>query len=181
MTASNRRIVLGEIVGAHGIKGDVLVRSYTSEPADIAAYGPLEDATGRHKLTLTVRRSTSKGLVAHITGIDDRNAAEALKGTVLHLDRELLPDTGEEEFYHADLVGLVATDPQGRSLGTIVAVANYGAGDIIEVQPDDGGASALVPFTKAFVPVVDVAGGRVVVVMPSTPERHESVEDAPER
>lgn len=166
MTAASKRVMLGEVTGAHGIKGDVVVRSYTGQPAAIAAYGPLEDEHGQRRLELSVRRVTDKGVIAHITGIDDRNGAEALKGTRLFVAREALPDTAEDEFYHADLIGLEAVDTEGTVLGPIVAVVNYGAGDLIEIRRAGRAATDLVPFTAAFVPNVNLAAGRVVVSLP---------------
>ncbi|MCB1522309.1 MAG: ribosome maturation factor RimM [Hyphomicrobiaceae bacterium] len=164
---TTRRILLGEIAGAHGIRGDVLVRTFTSEPAAIADYGTLTDAAGNAPLELKIVRETPKGVIARVSGVGDRNRAEALKGRKLYVLREALPDTdGEDDFYHADLIGLVAVDPAGKRIGEVVTVANYGAGDLLEVRISATRKSELIPFTKACVPVVDVAAGRVTIVLP---------------
>lgn len=173
MTAGKRRVLLGEIVGVHGIKGDVLVRAYTATPEGIADYGPLQDEAGKLMLVLRVRRATAKGVVAHVDGIDDRTAAEALKGTKLFVDRTRLPAPAAEEYYHADLVGLDAVTPAGDPVGTVVAVVNYGASDLLEIRTPGRRATELVPFTSVFVPTVDLAAGRLVVDMPISPDDDE--------
>lgn len=163
---SRNKILLGHITGAHGIKGDVLIKTYTGEPGDIGAYGALSDEAGNRTFDVQVRRVTQNGVVAGIKGIADRTAAEALKGVQLYITRERLPPAAEEEFYHADLVGLAATDPEGNEIGMIVAVRNYGAGDLLEIALTGMRATELVPFTHAFVPEVHIGEGRVVVRRP---------------
>ncbi len=160
-------ILLGRIVGAHGIKGDVVVHSFATVPEDIASYGALSDKTDTRSFKLRVLRMTPKGaIIARIAGIADRNAAEALKGVELYVPREKLPEPDADEFYHADLVGLVAVDPDGTPIGEVVAVQNYGAGDLLEIRIPTARDTELVPFTDSFVPRVDLASKRVVVVMP---------------
>jgi 16S rRNA processing protein RimM len=159
------RLLLGRIAGAHGLKGEVLVHAFTAAPEDIAAYGALEDASAERTLAVRVVRIGEKGVIARIEGVEDRTAAEALKGTELWLARERLPPPEAGEFYHADLIGLAAFAPDGTPVGTVVAVQNYGAGDLIEIRLAGSRRTELVPFTDAFVPEVDVAGGRVVVVL----------------
>jgi len=155
---------MGRILRAHGIRGEVEIATYTARALDIAAYGPLSDAAGM-RLTITRARATPKGVVARIKGIDDRTAAEALQGTELYVDRAALPETAAGEFYHADLIGLAVVDQRGRTLGRIVAMHNFGAGDVIEVGlPSQD--THYVPFTEAHVPMVDIGGGRVVVALP---------------
>lgn len=159
-------LLLGVIVGAKGIKGEVKIKSFTEYPEDIAAYGPLRDASGKTTFELKVV-GVSKGLpVVRIKGISDRNAAEALKGVELYVSRDRLPETEEaEEYYHADLIGLPVFFQDGKKFGTILRLHDFGAGDMLEIVPDGKGAKAavLVPFTVEMVPEVDVAGGRVVV------------------
>lgn len=163
---ADRLILLGEIGPAHGIRGEVLVRSYTSDPADIAAYGPLTDRSRRQSFALTVVRVTAKGVVVRVAGANDRTAVEALRGTELYVSRSRLPEPSPGEFYHEDLIGLAAIGTDGGKLGTVVAVQNYGAGDLIEIQPPHSRDTELIPFTSACVPDVDFAGRRITVVPP---------------
>lgn len=172
--AGERLVRLGRIKGAHGIRGEVIVTSYTEAPADIGAYGPLTARqTGKPDRTLTIQaaRETSKGIVARIDGVADRNAAEALKGADLLVARAALPEAEDGEFYHEDLIGLTAVDADGKPFGRVKTVANYGAGDLLEIVLDpaanDGrGGAELVPFTHAHVPDVRLAEGVVVVNWP---------------
>jgi 16S rRNA processing protein RimM len=166
MTKQAQRVLLGRIVAAHGIRGDVVIDSYTAEPSDIGAYGPLFSADGGKQLDIKVVRVTPKGVVARVGGVVDRNAAEALRGTELYAPRARLPEAKEGEYYYADLAGLRADDEAGNRIGSVVGVQNFGAGDLLEVRLDGQSVTELIAFTDAFVPVVDIAAGRVVVVMP---------------
>ena len=161
-TGTGKRILLGRIAGAHGIRGEVLITAFTERPEDIAAYGPLDDG-GARTFTIEAVRATAKGVVARLAGVRDRTAAEALRGAPLYVDRARLPAPGEGEFYHADLVGLSAVDADGQPVGEVVGVHNHGAGDILEVRLAKTGRTELIAFTDAFVPEVDLAGRRVVV------------------
>ena len=161
-----KKVLLGIIAGAHGIRGEVTLRSFTGAPGDIAAYGPLTDKAGARQFKIRVARVTPKGVIARIQGVEDRNAAEALKGTELYVERARLPKTKEAEFYHADLVGLEARDAGGARIGAIVNVANFGAGDLLELRRDDVKETEFIPFTNANVPEVDVAAGFAVIVPP---------------
>lgn len=165
MTVTTKKILLGHIAGAHGIRGEVLIKSYTEASEDIAAYGPLVDEKSGRTLHLKVVRVTPKGVVARIDGINDRNGAEALKGARLVVDRVQLPEAEAEEYYHADLIGLRAVDGEGRAIGRVVAVANYGAGDLIEVELTATRKTELIAFKPAFVPDVDIGGGTITVVL----------------
>lgn len=149
--------VLMAIVGAaHGIKGEVRVKTFTSDPLALGDYGPLYDKNGRSFEVLDLRPQGNV-VVVRLKGVGDRNAAEALNGTELFVDRAALSEElEEEEFYHADLVGMDVVDERGESVGKVSAVQNYGAGDILEIR-GPGLNGVLVPFTKAAVPVVDVA------------------------
>jgi 16S rRNA processing protein RimM len=158
-------VLLGEIGAAQGLKGEVRLRSYTQEPAGIMTYGPLEDEEGR-LIEIESLRATPKALIARIKGVATREAAEALNGAKLYIDRARLPARDEEEWYHSDLIGLSAVAPDGTAIGTVVAIHNFGAGDLIEVKPSGGGATLLVPFTAQAVPEVDLEGGRLVIVPP---------------
>lgn len=159
------RVLLGEISGVHGIRGDLLVRAYTAAPEAIASYGPLSDATGTKTFALSIVRVTDKGVVARIAGISDRTAAEALRGTKLFVARARLPETETSEFYHSDLIGLKALAEDGTPLGDIVSVQNFGAGDLLELKPPEG-ASEFIPFEDQWVPDVDLAAGTLVIRRP---------------
>jgi len=163
---ANSRICVGVIVGVHGVRGLVRVKSFTEDPADVAAYGPLYDANGRRRFALGVTGSAKGVLLARIEGVGDRNAAEALKGTELFVDRGALPQTGDDEFYHTDLIGLSAVLADGSLYGKVRALHEFGAGDMIEIILEGGGVSVL-PFTKSVVPEIDLDGGRVTVVPPT--------------
>lgn len=167
---SQRLVLMGAILGAHGVKGEVKVKSFTAQPAAIADYGPLLDPKRKRSFDLSIvgTSDAAKGvLIGRIAGIGDRDAAAALKGTELFVEREKLPPpSGPDEFYLADLIGLAAFDGAGKKLGEIVSVDNYGAGDLLLLVPEDG-EGFVVPFAKTFVPVVDVKGGRVVLDLPA--------------
>lgn len=160
------KLLLGVIVGAKGIKGEVKIKSFTEKPEDIANYGPLDDALGAKTFNLKVV-GLSKGLpVVRIKGISDRNQAEALKGTELFVTRDRLPVTDlEDEYYHADLIGLAAIFKDGTRYGTVLRLHDFGAGDVLEVVPEGKGekASILIPFTLEMVPEVDIGAGHVVL------------------
>lgn len=164
-------VLLGQIGAAHGIRGDVSLKTFTAEPEAIADYGLLVDASGTKSFTLKIVRNTPKGLIAHVEGVDDRTAAEQLTGTALYVARERLPPTDDAEYYHADLIGLAAKTRDGAPLGVVTAVHNFGAGDLLEIRRRaDGKDSAddlLVPFTNDAVPTVDVASGFLIVEPPA--------------
>jgi len=159
-------ICLGAIAGAHGVRGLVKIKSFTQEPADLTAYGPLGDETGSRRFEIAVTGQAKGLLVARIEGVADRDAAQALRGVRLYVARAALPEPEDaEEFYQAGLIGLVAEDPQGRPLGKSAAVENYGAGDYLEIARPEG-EPLLIPFTSTAVPLIDLEGGRVVVDPP---------------
>ncbi len=161
-------MVLATIGAPHGVKGEVRVKSFTGDPMALGAYGALRTADGR--VFEVERLRPAKGvLVVKFRGVDDRDAAALLNGVALHVDRTALPAADEDEFYHADLIGLEAFAADGGSLGRVTGVQNFGAGDILEIAPPNR-PSILIPFTKANVPDIDVAGGRLVVVPPNEVE-----------
>lgn len=170
MMARTRSVLLGRIVAAHGVRGDVLIKSFTAEPAAIASYGPLDDAERRRRFDVRVVRVTPKGVVARIAGVADRNGAEALRGVDLYVPRERLPEAEQDAYYHVDLIGLAACGEDGSIIGEVVAVADHGAGDLLEIRLQGSPRTELVPFTSAFVPEVDLARGRIVVRMPAAAE-----------
>jgi 16S rRNA processing protein RimM len=164
--AGGARVCLGQIGAAHGVRGEVRLRSFTSDPAAITDYGPLETEDGR-VLEIETLRPARDHFVALLAGIRDRGAASALTNAKLYVPRERLPQTDSaDEFYHADLIGLAAVDQTGRILGTVVAIHNFGAGDLIEVKPPTGGSTELVPFDVTHAPEVDLAAGRIVLHPP---------------
>jgi 16S rRNA processing protein RimM len=164
--AGGARVCLGQIGAAHGVRGEVRLRSFTSEPGAITAYGPLETEDGR-VLEIESLRPAKDHFVARLAGIRDRDAAGQLANVKLYVPRERLPEPdAADEFYHADLIGLAVFDRAGERLGIVAAVHNFGAGDLIEVQEAAGGAPQMLPFDEATVPVVDIAAGRIVVVVP---------------
>ncbi len=173
-----RRILVGVVGAAQGIRGEVRMKSYTAVPSAIRDYGPLSTEDGRRRFSVAALRPLRDDmLVVRFDGLDDRDAAAALTGTRLFIDRARLPPPEEDEFYHADLIGLAAEHEDGRVLGRVGAVENFGAGDILAIVPAAGGDSLFVPFTRAFVPILDVDGGRLVVAPGAlTPDR----EDEPE-
>jgi 16S rRNA processing protein RimM len=164
--APGQRVCVAEIGAAHGIAGEVRLRAFTAEPLAIAQYGMLHAEDGRG-FTIEKVRPAKDCLIARLAGVTDRTAAERLRNLRLYLPRERLPAIEEPEtYYHADLVGLLVVGPDGAALGSVSAMQNFGAGDLLEVKPAAGGPTVLLPFTQDVVPVVDVAGGRVVVNPP---------------
>lgn len=158
------RVCIARIGAAHGTGGEVRLRPFTTRAEDIAAYGPLQAGDGRNFEIISLRPGKDF-LVARLKGVSDRTAAEQLCNTDLYVPRERLPAPGPDEFYHADLIGLRAEDTAGRAIGAVVAVHNFGAGDILEIAPEAGGDTFMLPFSAAAVPSVDVAAGRIVVVL----------------
>lgn len=164
------RICIGAIAGAFGIAGEVRLKSFCSQPEDIAAYGPLFTEDGARQFRITLTRPVAGGFGARIAGITTREQADALRGTSLFIDRAKLPSLPDDEFYHADLIGLDAIDTGGEALGKVVAVHNHGAGDIIEISSNRHKSALLLPFTKEIVPNVDIGAGRLIVDLPEESE-----------
>ncbi len=150
------RVCVAQIGAAHGIRGEVRLRSFTEDPLAVTSYGPLESEDGRQRFEIEALRPAKDCFVARLAGVADRNAAEQLTNIKLYVSRDRLPPAEDGEFYHADLVGLAVVTPDGAPLGTVTAVLNFGAGDILEIKPASGEA-LLVPFTDAAVPDIDMA------------------------
>jgi 16S rRNA processing protein RimM len=167
--AHDKLVLVARLGAAHGIKGEVRLKTFTQDPFAVADYGPLMAADGRSFAIETVREAAGSSspdmLIVRLKGVRDRSAAEALNGIELSVPQERLPPAEEGEYYHADLIGLVAVTVAGETLGTVVGVPNYGAGDLLEIAPP-AGKTILIPFTDAVVPDVDIAGGRVVIDPP---------------
>jgi len=165
------RVCLGVIVGVHGVRGAVRVKSFTAEPSDLGAYGPVSTEDGARSWPLTVIGTAKGVVVCRLDGLADRTAAEGLKGVRLYVPRSALPPPqNEEEYYYADLVGLAVEQQDGTRIGSVRAVHDFGAGDMLEVVPPKGvadpvigGKAIMIPFTRSAVPVVDLKGARVVV------------------
>jgi 16S rRNA processing protein RimM len=164
MTMSTKMVCVGIITGAHGVTGAVRVKSFTARPEDVGRYGPLSDESGR-PFTVKVIGFAKNVLIARLAGVEDRNRAEELRGLRLYLPRAALPPTEAEEYYHADLIGLDAVLGDGRRLGRVRAVHDFGAGDTLEIERAEA-PPAMVPFTRAVVPIVDLDAGRLVVEPP---------------
>lgn len=159
------RICLAVIAGAHGVRGLVKLKCFTEVPEDVTAYGPLSDQRGQ-SFRLTLKGRVKGTLLAAVAGVEDRDAAQALRGTRLYVPRSALPAPAEEEFYYADLIGLTAETPAGESLGRVRDVYDFGAGDLLEIEGEER-RTLVVPFTRATVPSIDLAGGRLVVDPPT--------------
>ena len=158
-------VCVARIGAAHGVRGAVKLWSFTEDPLAVQSYGLLRTKDGAREFEIANLRAARDHLVATFKGVATRNDAEKLNGIELYVAREKLPPTGAGEYYHADLIGLAAINAANEPLGSVVAIHNFGAGDIIEIQPLRG-ASMLLPFTNAAVPSVDIEGGRVVIELP---------------
>jgi 16S rRNA processing protein RimM len=158
-------ICVARIGAAHGVRGAVKLWTFTEDPLAVKRYGPLATKDGARRFEVTSARETKGHLVATLKGVTTREEAERLNGIELYIEREKLPAAGEGEYYHADLIGLAAVTTTDAPLGRIIAIHNFGAGDIIEIAPPQG-ATMLLPFSNAVVPTVDLAGGRVVIELP---------------
>jgi 16S rRNA processing protein RimM len=162
-------ICVARIGAAHGVRGEVKLWTFTEDPLAVKRYGPLQTKDGARQFEVTHARQAKDHLVATFKGVATRNDAEKLNGIELYVAREKLPATDEDEYYHADLIGLAAVTPANEPLGRVIAIHNFGAGDIIEIAPPHG-ATMLLPFTNAVVPTVDLAGSRVVIELPGEVE-----------
>lgn len=165
MTAGSNLVCVAALAGAFGVQGEVRLKSFCAEPTDVGGYGPLFTEDGSRSFKVKLTRPIPGGFGARLSGVATKEEADALKGTRLYVERSRLPKLPDDEFYHADLIGLQAVDPGGKALGKVAAVLNHGAGDILELT---GGR--LVPFTLAVVPTVDLAAGRLVIDLPDEVE-----------
>jgi 16S rRNA processing protein RimM len=176
--ALSRKLLMGRIGAAHGVKGEVRIQSFTDEPLALADYGPL--STNKPGLTIEIEtaRATTNVLVARLKGVTDRTAAEKLNGVELYVDRDKLPPPADaDDFYHADLIGLDARLGDGSVLGKVTAIPNYGASDLLEVTDSRTGDTFLYPFTKAVVPEVRIAEGYIVIEVPTEADPGEEEPD----
>ncbi|MEZ5716469.1 MAG: ribosome maturation factor RimM [Paracoccaceae bacterium] len=160
------RICVGAIAGSFGVRGEVRLKSFTADPEAIADYAPLYSEDGSRSFTLTVTRPVKGGFAARLSGVATKEQADALRGAQLFVDRDRLPSLPDDEFYHADLIGLVVVDTGGVELGRVKTVQNHGAGDLLEIHGPGLKSTVLLPFTRAAVPTVDLAAGRIVADLP---------------
>jgi 16S rRNA processing protein RimM len=171
------RVLVGAVLGAHGIKGEAKVKTFTADPRALGAYGPLATGTGRVLRIVALRPLKDEDVIVSFAGVADRTSAENLKGAELYVPRSALPEPETGEFYHADLVGLSVEDDEGVPIGRVRGVQNFGAGDLIEIE-DAAGDLRFVPFTTDAVPVVDMAGKRMVVRPPRAEAQDNADDDA---
>lgn len=164
-SSAEERICVGTIAGSFGVRGEVRLKSFCAQPEAIAAYAPLWTEDRGRSFAVRLGQSIPNGFSARLTGVATREEAEALKGVRLFADRDRLPALPDDEFYHADLIGLTVLDTGGAELGRVSAVLNHGAGDLLEIQRP-GKGSALLPFTLAVVPTVDLGAGRIIADPP---------------
>ncbi len=160
------RVCVGAIAGSFGVRGEVRLKSFCATPEDIASYGPLSDDNGKTSWTLKITRPVKGGFAAKLSGVASKEAADALRGVRLYAPRESLPNLPDDEFYHADLIGLSVFDTGGEELGRIKAVLNHGAGDLLEIAVKGQKHPVLLPFTIANVPTVDLSAGKVIADPP---------------
>ena len=158
-------ICVARIGAAHGVRGAVKLWTFTEDPLAVTRYGPLSTKDGARQFEVAQAREAKDHLVATLKGVTTRNEAERLNGIELYIAREKLPATEDDEYYHADLIGLAAVTATNELLGEVIAIHNFGAGDIIEIAPP-AGATIMLPFSNAVVPMVDIAAGRVVIALP---------------
>ena len=163
---SEARVCVGAIAGAFGVRGEVRLKSFCAEPEDIARYGPLSTEAGDRQFDVKLSRQVKNGFAAQLGGVTSKEAADALKGTRLYAARDALPALPDDEFYHADLIGLEAVDTGGTVLGTVTAVHNHGASDLLELKAEGQTGTVLVPFTLEVVPTVDLTRGRIILDPP---------------
>ncbi len=165
------KVRVARIGAAHGVRGEMKLWSFTQDPAAVADYGPLETEDGKRHFEIETMRAAKDHFVVRLVGVADRDAAEKLVNTDLFVPRERLPAIDQDDtYYHADLIGLAAVTPDGVALGSVTALYNFGAGDLIEIATTQGGDPLLLPFTDAVVPEVDIATKKIVVVLPSVTE-----------
>jgi 16S rRNA processing protein RimM len=169
-------VCVARIGAAHGVRGAVKLWTFTEDPFAVRHYGPLSTKDGKRQFEVAQAREARDHLVATFKGVTTRDEAERLNGIELYVTREKLPATDEDEYYHADLIGLAAVTTTGDALGRVVAIHNFGAGDIIEITPPKG-TTMLLPFSNAVVPEVDLAGGRVVIELPKEIEGEDRDDD----
>ncbi len=160
------KICVGAISGSFGVNGEIRLKSFCADPETIADYSPLTDEKGTRKFVISISKPVKNGFAASVEGITTKEQADALRGVRLFASRDQLPTISDDEFYHADLIGLTVLDVGGAVLGKVHAVQNHGASDLLEIIPNGPSDTVLLPFTNAVVPTVDLAGMRIIVDPP---------------
>jgi 16S rRNA processing protein RimM len=162
----DRLLAVGRVAGAFGVRGEVRIAAFTEEPLALSRFRELKRQDGSPALVITTAREAKGGLICRCEGVETKEQADALRGLRLFVPRDALPEPEEDEFYLADLIGLAVVDPAGAPVGKVKSVQDFGAGDILEIIPDEGGATWYLPFTREAVPEVKIAEGRIVAVRP---------------
>ena len=164
--SNDRLIAVGRVAGAFGVRGEVRIAAFTEEPLALARFRELKRQDGSPALVITTAREAKGGVICRCAGVETKEQADALRGLRLFIPRDALPEPDEDEFYLADLIGLAVVDPAGAPVGKVKSVQDFGAGDILEIIPEEGGATWYLPFTREAVPEVKIADGRIVAVRP---------------
>ena len=164
--SADRLLAVGRVAGAFGVRGEVRIAAFTEEPLALSRFRELKRQDGSPALVITTAREAKGGLICRCEGVETKEQADALRGLRLFVPRDALPEPEEDEFYLADLIGLAVVDPAGAPVGKVKSVQDFGAGDILEIIPDEGGATWYLPFTREAVPEVKIAEGRIVAVRP---------------
>ena len=167
MRENSRLVLVGQVAGGFGVKGEVRVTAFTADPLALTDYGPLLRADGSVGLTLTQARPDKSGVVGRAKEIATKEEADALRGLKLHVPRDRFPEPEEDEFYLADLLGIEARDAQGKAVGSVKSVQNFGADDMLEIAPVEGGPTWYLPFTKEAAPELHLADGWLLIVRPT--------------
>ena len=167
MSKDSRLILVGQIGGGFGVRGEVRVTAFTADPLALTAYGPLLRADGTVALTLTSTRPDKNGVVGRAKEVATKEQADALRGLKLYVPRDRFPEPEEDEFYLADLIGLEVRDIAGAAMGSVKSVQNFGADDMLEIAPATGGPTWYLPFTKAATPELHLADGWLLAVPPT--------------
>jgi len=163
---NEQMVCVGAIGGSYGVKGDARIKSFCADPRAIADYGPLTTEDGQREFSISLKGTLKAGFAARLSNVNTKEQADALKGVRLYAPREALPDLPDEEYYHADLIGMIVLDTGGKELGKVSDVMNHGADDLLEVRGKGIKDDALIPFTREIVPTVDMASGRIIIDPP---------------
>lgn len=168
--SADRLLAVGRVAGAFGVRGEVRIAAFTEDPLALARFRALKRQDGSPALAITTAREAKGGLICRCEGVETKEQADALRGLRLFIPRDALPEPDEDEFYLADLIGLAVVDPAGAPVGKVKSVQDFGAGDILEIIPEEGGATWYLPFTREAVPEVKIAEGKIVAVRPAEVE-----------